>query len=158
MRTSSFPKWESPCCTVRSTCSWSLTSHSSGSTFTPRFSHSCATSSSSAFFSRASRTRSAPSRANASAIALPLLRPAPATSAVLPCSSWGILEHFLDSGNFGLHHGRELVGRARRRLDTRLQKNIARFRRREVARHFLVQPRHDRRRRSRRGEQRVQRL
>src|SRR5688500_4937695 len=72
---------------MRLTCSGSLTSARSGSTFAPSFPHSCATSSSDSFFSRAISTRSAPSRANASAIALPLLRPAPPTSATLPFRS-----------------------------------------------------------------------
>src|SRR2546421_2808607 len=82
--TSMAPSSASPRPTIDSTAAASPMSASAGTTRAPALRHSSATACSSSPLTRVLSTRSAPSPANASAIARPMLRLAPVISAVLP--------------------------------------------------------------------------
>src|SRR3989449_235965 len=80
------PSSASPSLTIESTAAASATSASTGTARTPAVRHSAATASSSSRLTRVFSTRSAPSAANANAMARPMLRLAPVMSAILPLS------------------------------------------------------------------------
>src|SRR5947199_314019 len=84
--TSIAPSSASPSLTIEPTAAASATSASTGTARTPAVRHSAATVSSSSRLTRVFSTRSAPSAANASAMARPMLRLAPVMSAILPLS------------------------------------------------------------------------
>ena len=83
-RTSTPPKARSAVCTMAFTWSSSPTSQRAVTTSAPAERHASAVSSSGPLLRRVARTRRAPSAANASAVALPMFRPAPVMSTTLP--------------------------------------------------------------------------
>src|SRR5438093_848939 len=105
--TSTAPSSARPRATSASHAAASATSASAVTTRAPAFRHSAATASSSSRLTRVFSTRSAPSAAKASAIARPMLRLAPVTSAVRPWSLAPFIAASAVSG--GLEPGEDLV-------------------------------------------------